>query len=221
MGGWQAELIHNAEEAVLSKGSKQLSRVVPLSITEQIVYHRHFKADAIDGDTKFDRMVYMLEHPASGFERSAIQAHLNRLELEALLPLIYGDEWEMNQIEIMRRYNLVVYHRDLIVYASRRWGKSSGAVQSAAVTMVVLDVERAMFAQKLAMSQQNVQGVRNEILAIPENERDFIVKVNNRNEFKIIGPSGVLHGVVARAANTDVSSKFTERGGWAPKSIKK
>jgi hypothetical protein len=203
MGRWHAQLLRDGLDAALALAQAKRNELVVYTIAEQPV-RSQVKQKALEGDALFDQIVWDLNNLPSGFKRSAIQATMHHEMLMALLPFIYGREWEMRPTKIMQRFDLQFHWSDVIAFGSRRMGKSSATEKAAYATFRRIPVSQLLFAQRLSMAQQTLQGIKNEFLLVKDKE--FIIKTNNRSCFAILGFNDEKpRTITAKAARTSVS----------------
>lgn len=95
------------------------------------------------GDLRLSRLRWYLN--SMGFQRSADQMNFHEHFIQAVLPLIYGDEWDQNSVRVMREFGITELKSEVLCMTPRRFGKSW------AIAMFVLAMMLAVPGIKLAV----------------------------------------------------------------------
>lgn len=95
------------------------------------------------GDERCSLLAYYLN--SMGYERSVDQMMFHEHFLQAVLPLLYGDEWDRNSARVMADHDIKTLMTEVLCMTPRRFGKSF------AVAMFVLALMLARPGIKLAV----------------------------------------------------------------------
>lgn len=93
---------------------------------------------------------------SNGFKivRSETQWRVHEAMLFSLLPVIYGEEWEINQGRILKKYGIEKLAQEVMIVMARREGKSySVGMGVAALMLLVPGINIAVFATGKRMAQ--------------------------------------------------------------------
>lgn len=138
---------------------------------------------------------------STGFRitRSETQWEVHEAMINSLLPVIYGEEWEINQGRILSKLNLDELEQEVLIVMARREGKSySVGMGVAALMLLVPDINIAVFATGKRMAQALLDIVKNFLhLAWKHsiNEKGYTILHHNAEAFILRGPDGTTRSV--------------------------
>jgi len=107
----------------------------------------------LEGDSTIKKLTELL---ATGFKvtRSQTQWQVHEAMINSLLPMIYGEEWKINQGRILKSLNLEKLEQEVMIVMARREGKSySVGMGVAALMLLVPNINIAVFATGKRMAQ--------------------------------------------------------------------
>lgn len=93
-----------------------------------------------------------------GWKRSQAQRMFHTAFTNAILPQIYGDEWDVNEERVLREQSLREIQREVMIITPRRYGKTVAvAMWSAAVVATVPGAEIGIFSTGMRASMMLMQ----------------------------------------------------------------
>lgn len=164
--------------------------VKPMSFSERTAAGLYDEnADAAYGDRLLNDVVRAIGEFGKGKDRIRLRpvqhvmlAHC----LNALLPVLYGDQLEANRERLLRQLRLEKIHTELVIIASRRAGKTwFVSILLAALLICVPAIEIACFAMQLRASRKVMRLVI-EMLQRHELGRTMI-RSRNQEDLELVG----------------------------------
>ena len=122
-----------------------------------------------------------------GLTMTESQQAMHTAALQACLEILYGTEFAANRDRIMKEQNLEYLSQEVLVVASRRFGKSVGtSVFVAAMTLVVPQMHTSVFSQGRRASKalmdlfkkylQKMDGFADNFTIVTQNSEAFIIR---------------------------------------------
>lgn len=92
------------------------------------------------GDLRLKKLRYLLDHAFDhlGWERTDAQVEFHDAFTEAVLPKIYGDEWESQSARVLSQFGITELKQLVLCITPRRFGKSTGVGCFVACLIAVL-----------------------------------------------------------------------------------
>lgn len=165
----------------------------------------------LDGDGVIKELTELL---ATGFHitRSETQWQVHESMINSLLPVIYGEEWEVNQGRILSNLGLSELEQEVMIVMARREGKSySVGMGVAALLLKVPNINIAVFATGKRMAQALLDIVKNFLeLAWKHsvNQKGYSILHQNAEAFILKGPDGSIRSVRIMPGTPKVNSFF-------------
>ena len=128
-----------------------------------------------DGDTRRRNLEKMLD--SFGVTRSHTQKIFHFWALQALLPKIYGAEWDSVAIRVLREHGLTQVYHEVMKMTPRRFGKTWGvAMFVVAALMNIPGIQIAIFSTGGRASKGMMDIVKMFVYALPERDIRRVVK---------------------------------------------
>lgn len=165
----------------------------------------------LNGDGIIDALTNLL---ATGFKitRSETQWEVHQAMIDSLLPVIYGEEWEINQGRILQKLGLEKLEQEVLIVMARREGKSySVGMGVAALMLLVPNINIAVFATGKRMAQALLDITKNFLhLAWKHsiNEKGYTILHHNAEAFILKGPDGTIRSVRIMPGTPKVYSHY-------------
>lgn len=122
------------------------------------------------GDERLKKLRYYLNN--CGFERSEDQKDFHHHFTIAVLPLIYGEEWDRVSVRVMAEFGITELKTEVLCMTPRRFGKSFAvAMFMASVALAVPGSEQAVFSPGKRASNSLMKLVLKFMKHIPGAER--------------------------------------------------
>jgi hypothetical protein len=117
----------------------------------------------------FELCYVLFDQFGSDWERTPEQCRFHDHILELCAPLIYGTDFQKDRQRLLRRFKKRTFAVAVFFAGQRRWGKSVGLGQDAAVTLYVgRGIKTVAFAQTLGIACELVNKTRMFFLRLPD-----------------------------------------------------
>ncbi len=191
----------NAEELTLKiRGFDSVENPTPV--------RKHNESDAISQcdaivatmRKQLDSLTYNYERRVRTYQQRLLHAEM----IIPVLPILYGNNWDMVRDRVLRQFNVSEVLTELIVTASRQTGKSHGIAQFVAVMVALVPrMEVAIFAQNKMIAAQMMDNIIIYMENIP-NVKEHIV-AHNQTKMKLYFGHGDRRSISCYAARGSVS----------------
>lgn len=128
-----------------------------------------------DGDTRLRNIMEMLD--SYGYTRSHTQKIFHFWALQALLPKIYGKQWDAVSIRVLREHGLRKVHHEVMKMTPRRFGKTWGvAMFVVAALMNIPGLQIAIFSTGGRASKGMMDIIKMFLYSLPQHQVRRVVK---------------------------------------------
>jgi len=146
---WVLEALHEAHEAatayVTARDADRQWSALATRWDTAFDSDDEMEPDGMDGDRILESLRHTLDYGFE-FQRSFDQKRFHDAYLHAILPKIYGEEWELAQQRVMEKLGIDSLSVEVLCMCPRRWGKTWAlAMFVAAVLYCVPRMKIAVF----------------------------------------------------------------------------
>lgn len=153
-----------------------------------------------DGDMRYKKIQDLLNNMTPGLVRSPDQITFHDHFGIAVLPHIYGADWEANCVRVMEELKLDKIAYEVLIMTPRRWGKTwSVAMFVLALALCVPGIRIAIFSTGGRASGNLIQTLKAFMKGIPGAE-DRICKSAGEELFLAASPVGGVSSAAAKSA---------------------
>lgn len=203
---WNA-LLHSEIEGYLGKKSDAYLHSFP-----QPAWKEYTKVDDSGDKLRGDEVVRKIREclrTGMGITRSETQWKVHEACLQAMLPYIYGEEWDLNQGRILKKYNLKEVKQEVLIIMSRRQGKSfSVGMFVAALLLNCPKIRIAVWATAFRLSRALMEIIKNMLARAFQhsyNAKNYEKGESNNERFSFFGPDGTERTVLCLPGTAKVS----------------
>ena len=180
----------NNDNITYARTVAETSAVKPMSYSDRTAAGLYDEnADAAYGDRLLNDVVRTIGEFGKGKDRIRLRPVQHTMLahcLNALLPVLYGEQLEANRERLLRQLRLEQIHTELVIIASRRAGKTwFVSILLAALLICVPEIEIACFAMQLRASRKVMRLVI-EMLQRHELGRTMI-RGRNQEDLELVG----------------------------------